>query len=198
MLICRFFLCSILSIMTLEKETFFILWACYNFDWFGRGFILWYLDWMDAREPDLIVPFYLEIFIECFYDFPFIVQCWKGSSSDSLRVGKYSSRLILVITRDLVQDVVVLIIGFFLTYQYKRLAIVLFKKRLNLLEVEVILKFNTLILQVLLEVHYRRGFEVGAENVNYFISVAILLVFLLMVVSPFNLGVRFHLSVDIV
>ena len=153
---------------------------------------------MDARELDLIVPFYLEILIECFYDFPFVAQCWKGSSSDSLRVGKYSSRLILVITRDLVQDVVVLIIGFFLTYQYKRLTIVLFKKRLNLLEVEVILEFNTLILQVLLEVHYRRGFEVSAENVNYFISVAILLVFLLMVVSPFNLGVRFHLSVDIV
>ena len=83
-----------------------------------------------------------------------------------------------MITRDLVQDVVVLIIGFFLTYQYKRLAIVLFEKRLNLLEVKVILKFDTLILQVLLEVHNGRGFEVGAENVNYFIMITILLVFL--------------------
>lgn len=78
------------------------------------------------------------------------------------------------------------------------MATVLFEKRLNLLEVEVILEFDTLILQVFLEVHDGRGFEVGAENVNYFICVAILLVPLLMIVSPFDLGVGFHLSVDIV
>jgi len=57
---------------------------------------------MDAREPNLIVPFYLEILVECFYDFPFVAQRWKGSSSDPLRVGEYSSRLVLMITRDLV------------------------------------------------------------------------------------------------
>lgn len=146
MLIWGFFLCSILSVNALEKETFFILWSCYDLDWFGRGFVFRDLDWMDAWEPNLIVPFYLEILIECFHDFPFIVQCWKGSSSDPLRVSEYSSRLILVVTRDLIQDVVVLIIGFLLAYEYERLTTVLFEKRLNLFEVEVIFELDTLTL----------------------------------------------------
>ena len=103
-----------------------------------------------------------------------------------------------MISRDLGQNIVVLIIGFILTYQYKWLTFALLKKRLNLLEVEMILEFDTLILQVFLKIRDGRGFEVGTENVNYFISVAAILVFLLVIVSPLNLGVGFHLSVDIV
>lgn len=145
MLIYRFFLGSILPIKAFEIKTFFILWACYYLDWFRRRFILWDFDWMNTWKSNLIVPFYFEILIKCFYNFFFICKYRKCSSPDLLRIGKYFSRLILLIIGDLCQNIIIFIIGFILTNQYKCLTFVLLEKCLYFLKVEMILELDTLI-----------------------------------------------------